>query len=129
MFYKTIFLHLVNFYNPWYCTLQVLQTLTDAAVPSKELISSIKNLFSKTKVAACFKKEQSSYQLFTRSELAWIFSVSEMSASSCRMLRSFLQSWLICQKMRFSPPFHYIRNTCNFGIFCSHLLPRVLLEK
>ncbi|RCV14667.1 hypothetical protein SETIT_2G443400v2 [Setaria italica] len=29
--------------------MQVLQTLTDAAVPSKELISSIKNLYSKTK--------------------------------------------------------------------------------
>ncbi|KAF8680719.1 hypothetical protein HU200_045560 [Digitaria exilis] len=29
--------------------MQVLQTLTDAAIPSKELISSIKNLYSKTK--------------------------------------------------------------------------------
>uniref|UniRef100_A0A453AJF6 Uncharacterized protein n=1 Tax=Aegilops tauschii subsp. strangulata TaxID=200361 RepID=A0A453AJF6_AEGTS len=29
---------------------QVLQTLTDGAVPSQDLISSIKNLYSKTKV-------------------------------------------------------------------------------
>ncbi|ONM61144.1 HEAT repeat-containing protein [Zea mays] len=36
--------------------MQVLQTLTDAAVPSKDLISSIKILYSKTKVVACFKK-------------------------------------------------------------------------
>jgi len=37
--------------------------LTDAAVPSKDLISSIKILYSKTKVVACFKKARSSYWL------------------------------------------------------------------
>jgi symplekin len=41
--------------------MQVLQTLTGAAVPSKELTSSIKNLHSKTKVVARFKKAQISY--------------------------------------------------------------------
>ena len=54
MFSKIIFLHWLHFYNLWYCTIQVLQTLTDAAVPSKELTSSIKNIYSKTKVVAHF---------------------------------------------------------------------------
>jgi hypothetical protein len=41
----------IHLYNPrYYIAMQVVQTLTDGVVPSQDLISSVKNLYSKMKV-------------------------------------------------------------------------------
>jgi hypothetical protein len=76
--------------------MQVLQILTDGAVPSPDLISSIKSLYSKTKVEGhClpeYKVLIDTYQIGVHSDIL----SSNLSASLCRILRSFLQFWLIC---------------------------------
>jgi hypothetical protein len=67
-----IWIHLCN--RRHYIAMQVLQTLTDGAVPSQDLISSVKNLYSKTKVLYC--------------------SVPELTSSSCWHLSDQIVSYL-----------------------------------